>query len=146
MCAGWDSCGNSITQLTEAWWRMNASVSYYLNQCLFNTLRLRQDGHHFPVDIFICISWISLLCCLVMISYNRVHYGLKVPFVCLCITVSHFRHYADSPDSPGYLLIYPPQIATVIKPISFCSKYNPVSHTKSLGESQEWNIVFKGSI
>ena len=48
--------------------------------------------------------------------------------------------------SPGYLLIYPPQIATVMKPISFCSKYNPVSHTKSLGESREWNMVFQGSI
>ena len=48
--------------------------------------------------------------------------------------------------SLGYLLIYPPQIATVMKLISFCSKYNPVSHTKSLGESQEWNMVFQGNI
>ena len=48
--------------------------------------------------------------------------------------------------SPGYLLIYPPQMATVMKPLSFCSKYNPVSHTKSLGESREWNMVFQGSI
>ena len=46
-------------------------------------------------------------------------------------------------NSPGYLLIYPPQIATVMKPISFCSEYNPVSHTKSLGESREWNMVFR---
>ena len=48
--------------------------------------------------------------------------------------------------SLGYLLIYPPQIATVMKLISFCSKYNLVSHTKSLGESQEWNMVFQGNI
>ena len=33
-----------------------------------------------------------------------------------------------------------------MKLISFCSKYNPVSHTKSLGESQEWNMVFQGNI
>ena len=50
------------------------------------------------------------------------------------------------PISLGYLLIYPPQIATVMKLTSFCSKYNPVSHTKSLGESQEWNMVFQGNI
>ena len=49
-------------------------------------------------------------------------------------------------SSLGYLLIYPPQIATVMKPVSFCSKYNPVSHTKSLGESWEWNMVFQGNI
>ena len=48
--------------------------------------------------------------------------------------------------SLGYLLIYPPQIATVMKLISFCSKYNPVSDTKSLGESREWNMVFQGNI
>ena len=48
--------------------------------------------------------------------------------------------------SLGYLLIYPPQIATIMKLISFCSKYNPVSHTKSLGESQEWKMVFQGNI
>ena len=48
--------------------------------------------------------------------------------------------------SLGYLLIYPPQIATVMELISFCSKYNPLSHTKSLGESQEWNMVFQGNI
>ena len=52
----------------------------------------------------------------------------------------------QSTISLGYLLIYPPQIATVVKLISFCSKYNPVSHTKSLGESQEWNMVFQGNI
>ena len=44
--------------------------------------------------------------------------------------------------SLGHLLIYPPQIATVMKPISFSSKYSPVSHTKSLGESREWKMVF----
>ena len=48
--------------------------------------------------------------------------------------------------SLGYLLIYPPQIATVMKLISFYSKYNPVSHTKSLGEYQEWNMFFQGNI
>ena len=48
--------------------------------------------------------------------------------------------------SLGYLLIYPPQIATVMKPISFCSMHSPVSHTKSLGESREWNMVFQGNI
>ena len=48
--------------------------------------------------------------------------------------------------SLGYLLIYPPQIATVMKPMSFCSMYSPVSHTKSLGESREWNMVFQGYI
>ena len=48
--------------------------------------------------------------------------------------------------SLGYLLINPPQIATVMKLISFCSKYNPVSHTKSLGEFQEWNMLFQGNI
>ena len=53
---------------------------------------------------------------------------------------------SEHADSLGYLLIYPPQIATVMKLISFCSKYNPVSHTKSLGESQEWNMVFQGNI
>ena len=53
---------------------------------------------------------------------------------------------ARSLTSLGYLLIYPPQIATVMKPISFSSKYSPVSHTKSLGESQEWNMVFQGNI
>ena len=30
--------------------------------------------------------------------------------------------------------------------MSFCSMYSPVSHTKSLGESREWNMVFKGNI
>ena len=48
--------------------------------------------------------------------------------------------------SLGYLLIYPPQIAAVMKPISFSSTYSPVSHTKSLGESREWNMVFQGII
>ena len=52
----------------------------------------------------------------------------------------------ESHISLGYLLIYPPQIATAMKLISFCSKYNPVSHTKSLRESQEWNMVFQGNI
>ena len=47
-------------------------------------------------------------------------------------------------NSLGYLLIYPPQIATVMKPMSFfCSMYSPISHAKSLGESQEWNMVFQ---
>ena len=59
----------------------------------------------------------------------------------------HKRHFVKLyPLSLGYLLIYPPQIATVMKLISFCSKYNPVSHTKSLGESQEWNMVFQRNI
>ena len=49
-------------------------------------------------------------------------------------------------SSLGYLLIYPPQIATVMKPMSFCSMYSPVSHIKSLGESREWNMVFQGYI
>ena len=40
----------------------------------------------------------------------------------------------------------PPQIATVMKPMSFCSKYTPASHTKSLGESREWNMFFLGNI
>ena len=57
------------------------------------------------------------------------------------IDTSAFR-----PTSPGYFLIYPPQIATVMKPMSFCSEYNPVSHTTSLGESREWNMFFQGSI
>ena len=48
--------------------------------------------------------------------------------------------------SLGYLPIYPPQIATVMKPISFCSMHIPVSHTKSLGESREWNMVFQCNI
>ena len=47
--------------------------------------------------------------------------------------------------SLGYLLIYPLQIATVMKLISFCSKYNPVSQSKSLGESWEWNMVLQGN-
>ena len=54
--------------------------------------------------------------------------------------------YPADVTSLGYLLIYPPQIATVMKPISFSSKYSPVSHTKSLGESREWNMVFQGNI
>ena len=45
-------------------------------------------------------------------------------------------------SSLGYLLIYRPQIATVMKPVSFSSKYRSVSHTKSLGESREWNMFF----
>ena len=49
-------------------------------------------------------------------------------------------------NSLGYALIYPPQIATVMKPISFSSKYSPLSHNKSLGESREWNMVFQGNI
>ena len=49
-------------------------------------------------------------------------------------------------NSLGYLPIYPPQIATVMKPISFCSMHIPVSHTKSLRESREWNMVFQCNI
>ena len=30
-----------------------------------------------------------------------------------------------------------------MKPLLFSSKYSPVSHTKSLGESGEWNTVFQ---
>ena len=60
------------------------------------------------------------------------------------LIISHYS--VNSISSLGYLLIYPPQIATVTKLISFCSKYNPVSHTKSLGESQEWNMFFQGNI
>ena len=56
------------------------------------------------------------------------------------------RKHQSSNNSPGYLLIYPPQIATIMKPISFSSKYSYVSHTKSLGESREWNMVFRGNI
>ena len=52
----------------------------------------------------------------------------------------------QGPYSPGYLLIHPPQIATVMKPMSFYFKYNPVSHTKSREESREWNMVFQGNI
>ena len=58
----------------------------------------------------------------------------------------HLRPNRNQHISLGYLLIYPPQIATVMKHVSFCSKYNPVSHTKSLGESREWNMVFQGNI
>ena len=62
----------------------------------------------------------------------------------VCISIPVFQN--GLPFSLGYLLIYPPQIATVMKLISFCSKYNPVSYNKSLGESQEWNMVFQGNI
>ena len=61
-------------------------------------------------------------------------------------SISDFSKVRPDTFSPGYLLIYPPQIATVMKPISFSSKCSPVSHTKSLGESREWNMVFQGNI
>ena len=48
--------------------------------------------------------------------------------------------------SLGYLLIHRPHIATVMRPISFSFKYSLVSHTKSLWESREWNMVFHGNI
>ena len=60
--------------------------------------------------------------------------------------INYANDVIRSSFSPGYLLIYPPQIAAVMKPISFCSEYNPVSYTKSLGESREWNMVFQGTI
>ena len=68
-----------------------------------------------------------------------------------CMAFSPVIEYANLHDliwfySLGYLLIYPPQIATVMEPISFSSKYSPVSHTKSLGEYREWNMVFQGNI
>ena len=62
------------------------------------------------------------------------------------IQVPQIRAIVYIANSLGYLLIYPPQIATVMKPISFCSMYSPVSHTKSLGESRGWNMVFQGNI
>ena len=58
----------------------------------------------------------------------------------------YFQRFTECSNSLGYLRIYPPQIPTVMKLISFCFQYNPVSHTKSLGESQERNMVFQGHI
>ena len=78
------------------------------------------------------------------------HYGVTV----MC-RLWHRSAYIWDPNtkvmghkstSLGYLPIYPPQIATVMKPISFCSMHIPVSHTKSLGESREWNMVFQCNI
>ena len=83
------------------------------------------------------------------ISDDRVGLMTAPGFQCVISTfanVAAAQAITDTHFSLGYLLIYPPQIATVMKFISFCSKYNPVSHTKSLGESQEWNMFIQGNI
>ena len=41
------------------------------------------------------VSFIYILCSLMMCVNNQVHYGLMVVFVCLHITLPYYHHYAD---------------------------------------------------
>ena len=47
---------------------------------------------YIPGRLGLCLL---LLCSLMMCANNRVHYSPMVVFVCLHITLPHYRHYAD---------------------------------------------------
>ena len=69
-------------------------------------------------------------------TWNIIEAIFMYPYLYNYNYIYHFLP-AHSLYSLWYLLIYPPQIATIMKPVPFCSMYNPVSHTESLGESRE---------
>ena len=52
--------------------------------------------------IYIPKRWvlcIQFLCGLMMRTYNRVHYGPMVIFICLLIKLPHYHHYKDLSES-----------------------------------------------
>ena len=68
-------------------------------------------------------------------DYNQSH----VFALALCMSI-----YTPDRNQEKDNKMNPPQIATVMKPMSFCSKYTPVSHTKSL-TNVLWALGDKGT-
>ena len=70
----------------------------------FNTLRQRQNGHHFPDNIFKCISWIKMY-----EFQSRFHYSL-FPRVQLTL----FQHWFTGQAPSHYLIQWWPSLLTNI--------------------------------
>ena len=76
------------------------------------------------------------------------HFGIVTK---LCVVRKNTKVQISQKDgkyhnSPGYLWLYPKQLAIEMKPMPNIYLYGPTSHTKILGDSREWNIFFQPDV
>ena len=98
---------------TEAHLRLTWIVTWDLSQ--FNTLRSRQDGRHFPDDIFKCIFLNENVWILIKISLKFVP---KVPInnIPALVLIMAWRRPGDKPLSKPMMVNLPTHIICVTRP------------------------------
>ena len=92
------SLTGNIVAAAGNWGRLNAAINMLTAAARLNTLRLRQNGRHFPDDIFKCIFlnkniWISI-----KISLNFVP-GVRINNIPVLVQIMAWRRPGDKPLS-----------------------------------------------
>ena len=100
----------------QSWWmhlhlhiKTFSTVNYCIHSHLVNTLRLRQNGRHFPDDIFNCIflnenAWISIKISLKFVPKGPIN---KIPAL---VQIMAWRRSGDKPLSESMMVSLPTHI------------------------------------
>ena len=97
----WWSCGRPIIiwfQLKSNVWSDSCWLGRNLWNCIINTLRPRQNGHHFPDDIFQCIFLNENVWIAIKISLNFVRKG-PINNISALVQIMAWRRPGDKPLS-----------------------------------------------
>ena len=105
---GYGGCMN----VTWMWHVTMVAIQYHVFDATYrwvNTLRPRQDGHHFADDIFTCIFFNENCCILIRFSLKYVHKGLIDNNPAL-VQIMAWRRSGDKPLSEPMMISLPTHI------------------------------------